>query len=645
MMPSFQTLRCLFVFAISLACIPNSVNAQWYDPRKMPKKAISIYVDAIDLARDGDYEKSIALLDKVIEKAPNYVEAYLSRAGLYAELKNYNASVIDFEKGIALDSVFSNEYKLSYSISLAGIGQFNKALTAINQFLDIKQLNSQSIKAANYRKSVYEFALTFEQTHKRTNLEIPLIDLGNGINTDALEYYPSVTIDQKKMIFTRRIGNDEDFYESNWIDNRWDSAQPASGKVNTQFNEGAQNISQDGSCLVFTGCNYPEGIGSCDIYISYKTKTGKWSEAENLGIQVNSEFWESAPSLSPDKKDLYFSSNRSGGYGGKDIWVTHKMSNGKWSLPENLGPKINTSGDEASPFIHSDNRTLYFNSNGHKGYGMTDLFVSTKDTANSWNEPLNLGYPINTIDDEGSLVVASDGKTAYFASDRKNKKAGLDIYSFQLPEDIRATKTLWINGMVYDKKTGIGLPSGVTLSDISHHNRNTIIQTDEEGKFFITLPVNSEYTFNVNRKNYLFYSAHFIVEENTKDSFYTLKIPLQPIEKGAGIILKNIFFNTKEFVIKKESLPELDNLVAMLNENPKLRLEISGHTDNVGKKEDNIKLSDNRARAVVDYLITKGIDRTRLQCKGYGDSKPLGSNETEDGKSNNRRTEINVISD
>jgi outer membrane protein OmpA-like peptidoglycan-associated protein/tetratricopeptide (TPR) repeat protein len=620
-------------------------HAQWYDPQKMPKKAVSMYVAAIDLARGGEYEQSIVALHKVIEKAPNYVEAYLSLAGIHAEMKDYNASVEAFEKATQMDSVFCGEYNLPYSISLAGIGAFEKALQHVDLFLQQPHLNNQSIKAANYRKSVYEFAIAYNQSHHRSGKALSLMDLGPGINSDALEYYPSVTIDQKKIIFTRRINNDEDFFESNLSGIQWDSARSAAGKINTNFNEGAQNIAQDGSCLVFTGCNYPEGMGSCDLYISYKTRSGKWTEAENLGTQVNSEFWESAPSLSPDKKDLYFSSNRPGGLGGKDIWVCHKNTNGKWSTPQNLGPKVNTSGDEASPFIHSDNQTLYFNSNGHQGYGMTDLFMSTKDSTGKFTEPDNLGYPINTIDDEGSLIVAADGKTAYFASDRKNKKAGLDIYSFELPEDIRAVRTLWINGFVLDKKTGAGLPSGVILTDVNHPEKKEVIQTDEEGKFFITLPVNKEYAFNVNRRNYLFYSDHFLLEQNSKDSFFTLNIPLQPIEKGAGIVLKNIFFDNNSFMIKKESSTELEQLAAMLQENPKLRLEISGHTDNVGKKEDNLKLSTNRAQAVVAYLITHGISAARLQAKGYGDSRPIAPNETDAGKSNNRRTEINVMAD
>ena len=622
----------------------NISKAQWYKPEKVNKKAIKVYEAAYDLAVEGDYEKSLKKLDEALAIEPKYVEAYLSRAGIYGDLKNYNASVTDFSKAFSLDSIFSSTYLLPYSISLAGIGNFELALEKVNAFLTTEKLNSQSIKSGNYRKRTYEFALEYKRNHPAEDYKFNPINLGDGINTNYLEYYPSLTIDGKKMIFTRRVNNDEDFYESENINGVWSKATPAKGKINTNLNEGAQSISQDGQWLIFTGCNYPEGQGSCDLYISFKTKSGSWTEAENIGAIVNTDLWESAPSLSPDKKDLYFSSNRFNGYGGKDIWVTHRNNLGKWTVPENLGPTINTSGDETCPFIHPDNQTLYFNSNGLPGYGMADLFLTRKGADNKWTTPLNLGYPINTIDDEGSLIVASDGYTSYYASDRKNKNSGLDIYSFILPKELSAKKTLWINGNVFDAKSKLGLPSMATLTCLGNANFSTQIQTDEDGNFLITLPIGYEYSLNINRKGYLFYSDHFSLPENTTDSFFKLNVPLQPIEAGASIVLKNVFFGNNETKLQPESEAELNKIIALLNENPNMKVQISGHTDNVGKKEANQLLSLNRAKSVVNYLIGKGITINRLLPKGFGDSKPVASNDTDEGKSLNRRTEINVVS-
>jgi hypothetical protein len=357
------------------------------------------------------------------------------------------------------------------------------------------------------------------------------------------------------MIFTRRINNKESFYESDLKDGTWNDAFPLEGKINSpDYNVGAQNISQDGEWLVFTGCNFPRGFGSCDLYISYLTKNG-WSEPQNLGRNVNSEFWESTPSLSPDKRDLYFSSNRIGGYGGKDIWVSHRNENGNWSQPLNLGAAINTAGDESTPFIHADNETLYFNSSGLPGYSeKPDLFVTRKLSDTAWSAPENLGYPINTIDDEGSLIVDAGGTTAYYSSDRSDTKGGLDIYTFELRKDIRPLKTLWVKGKVYDKNTKAGLPSTVVLTDVKSRMTISKLQTDEDGNYLITLPEGKDYAFNVHRKGYLFYSENYDMSGASPDSVFTADIALEPIEINAKIILNNVFFDTKKTDLRAESV-------------------------------------------------------------------------------------------
>ncbi|MBK9485434.1 MAG: OmpA family protein [Chitinophagaceae bacterium] len=625
----------LFTFSFLLT------NAQWYDPEKVNKKAGEIYGQAIEEAQNGNFTASIKHLNDALALDPKFVDVYLTRSNVYAELKDYAASVADFEIAMRMDSVYSKVYLLPYSISLAGAGKFGQALNAVNEFLATPSLNQQSIQAGNYRKSAYTFALDYEKKHPAKDYVFAPINLGDNINTKDLEYFPSLTIDGTKMIFNRRITGDEDFYESNFIDGKWGKAAPLGGKVNTNLNEGAQNISQDGQLLIFTGCNYPEGEGSCDLYFSVRTNNG-WSEPQNLGPVLNTDFWESSPSLSPDKRDLYFSSSRAGGFGGRDIWVTHRLPTGKWSRPENLGEAVNTSGDEGCPFMHADNATLYFNSNGHPGYGMTDLFFSKKVNDSSWLVAENLGYPINTIDDQGSLIVAADGKTGYYASDGADSKGGLDIYSFQLREDVRPLKTLWVKGKVFDKKTNAGLPSAVELTDIKTGNLLSKIQTDEDGNYLVTLPVGKDYAFNVNRKGYLFYSDNFSLQKKNDDSAFVVNIPLQPIEKGATIVLKNIFFETGRFDLQNESKSELNKLVILLNDNPNLKIQIDGHTDNVGQEKDNLLLSANRAKAVVGYLLSKSINTQRLSYKGFGSSRPVAGNATEPGKALNRRTELSI---
>jgi outer membrane protein OmpA-like peptidoglycan-associated protein len=333
-----------------------------------------------------------------------------------------------------------------------------------------------------------------------------------------------------------------------------------------------------------------------------------------------------------------------GGFGGKDIWVCHRDENGKWSEPLNLGAEINTAADESTPFIHADNQTLYFNSNGHLGYSeKPDLFVTRKLPDGKWSQPENLGYPINTIDDEGSLVVAADGKTAYYSSDRSDTKGGLDIYSFELRKDLRPLKTLWVKGKVFDKKTKAGLPSTVELTDINTSHLVSKLQTDEEGNYLVTLPIGKDYAFNVHRKGYLFYSENYNISETT-DSIYTADIPLQPIEANASVILKNVFFYTRKTDLKPESITELDNVVRLMNENPDMKILISGYTDNVGKPADNLKLSVGRATSVINYLLSKGVNNSRLSSKGFGADNPIADNNTDQGRALNRRTELSVVS-
>ena len=382
--------------------------------------------------------------------------------------------------------------------------------------------------------------------------------------------------------------------------------------------------------------------GSCDIYISFLTQNG-WSEGINLGGKVNTDQWESQPCLSPDKRNLFFASRRHGGYGGSDIYVSHLSANGEWSAPENLGPQINTKGDESCPFIHADNQTLFFTSNALQGYGEDDLFFARKGPKGDWSVPENLGYPINTIYKEGTLFIAADAKTAYYASDRTDSKGGLDIYSFELPENIRPNKTLWVKGKVFDKKTTKGLPSAVELIDLNTKQLISQVQTDERGNYLITLPIGKDYAFNVNRKGYLFYSDNFFLSNRSPDSTYEKDIPLQPIEANASVVLKNVFFDVNKYDLKPESEAELDKLVQLMNDNPAVKIQIGGHTDNVGKPADNLTLSNNRAKAVVTYLVSKNISPQRLVAKGFGETQPIDDNKTDEGRGRNRRTEMKVI--
>lgn len=634
-------------FLLIISCFSLQFTfSQPYDPGKVNKKAVQLFDQAYERAQDGNYANALGLLLQAIKTDDKYVDAYLAIGSIYGKLKNYKSSIEFYEKAFAVDSNYTLTDKLPYSVNLAGLGEFEKALAAVNELLDKKApQNPVTLENVNKRKRSYEFAIEYAKNNTEKNYVFTPVNIGDSINSAESEYFPCLTIDGKQLAFTRKLnGRNEDFFYSNKTNTgHWGMAKPMEGNVNTEQSEGAQNISQDGQWLVFTGCYRRDGFGGCDLYISYKTEDG-WSEAINLGGKINSDQWEAQPCLSPDKRELYFSSRRWGGYGGSDIYVSRMQPNGKWGEPENMGPGINTTADEQCPFIHADNQTLYFTSGFWPGYGDEDLFYVRRQPDGSWSKPVNLGYPINTIDREGTLFIDSDGKTAYYASDRSDSKGGLDIYSFELRENVRPTKTLWVKGKVFDKKTNKNLPSAVELIDLSGKQPVTKIETNSEGEYLITLPVGKDYAFNINRKGYLFYSDNFLLKDKTPDSIYEKNIGLQPLEANASMILKNIFFDINKFELKPASQAELDILVQLLTENPSVKIEIGGHTDNVGKPSDNLTLSNNRAKAVVNYLVSKNIPAQRLLAKGYGESKPIADNKTEEGKAQNRRTEMKVIS-
>jgi outer membrane protein OmpA-like peptidoglycan-associated protein/tetratricopeptide (TPR) repeat protein len=636
----------------SLFCQLLTANCLFsqYDPTKINKKAFSVYMQAMEKANGRDFQGSIDLLNQCISMEPKYADAFLSLGGVYGQLKNYKSSTENYEKAFAIDSNYTNEYKLPYSINLAGQGRFQEALNTINSLLNSKKISPATIRAAEYRKKTFQFAVDYAANHSNSSYQFTPVNLGDSINTSSSEYYPSITINDSLFVFTRRgVGIREDFVESTILPHHeYSKSKTISGSINEEPSKGAINISQDGDWLIFAG-NFPSsGLGNFDLYISYQTPQG-WSEPINLGPQINTEFWESSPSLSSDKNTLYFSSDRPGGYGGKDLYVSHHLSNGKWSEALNMGSSVNTTGDELAPFIHADNNTLYFTSDGLPGYGGSDLFVMRRKNApdshgDEWNAPENLGYPINTIENDGSLFIASNGVDAFYSSDRADSRGGLDLYRFELRPDIRPARTLYVRGTVFNKKNNKGIPATVELIDNATGQLSSKVQTDERGDYLITLPIGKDYVFNVNRKGYLFYRDNFLLSQRAPDSTYEKNIPLQPIEVNASIILKNIFFETNKFQLDPKSQAELDKIIQLLTENPTLKIEISGHTDNVGKPSDNLSLSNNRAKSVVTYLIGKGIVSQRLVAKGYGETKPVAGNTTEEGRAKNRRTELKVIS-
>jgi len=585
------------------------------------------------------YDEAIADLQKTIAADPKFTDAHAMLADAYHLEKNEKQSIIEFNKVIALNPEFSRGiYLRAGEVELID-GQYAPALQHLEKYL--------SYPGIGKRDSSFAYKLVKDCKFSLNALQHPVpfkpVGLGPEINTPDDEYSPVATADEKTLIFTRQIARNEDFYQSTMKDGKWQTATYLSNKINTPtFNEGSASISQDGKFLFFTGCNRPDGLGRCDIYVAQKKGDG-WDKPFDLSPPVNTPGWESQPSISADGRTLYFVSDRKGGYGGYDIWKSALTDKG-WGEPENLGPNINTAYNEEYPFIHADDSTLYFCSNGWPGMGGQDLFVSKLGKDGKWQKPENLGYPINTNGDESGLSVSADGSKAYFSSNNLNGAGGFDIYTFEMPVSIRPRIVTYVKGIVADVKTKQPLGAAVEIIDLQSNLPVYQDYSDEQkGDFLATLKTGKNYGLNISKDGYLFYSENFSLVGHAANNPFNISVLLEPIEIGNKVILKNIFFDINKFEIKPDSKPELQKLIDFLTVNPTLHVEISGHTDNVGNDQANQILSENRAKAVFAYLINNKIDPQRLVYKGYGKTQPIAPNTTEEDRSKNRRTEFKII--
>jgi outer membrane protein OmpA-like peptidoglycan-associated protein len=626
-------MKKLVVVAVALCCT-FFARTQVIYLSNANQQLVQQFDAAYNQARIGNTTQAVETLNAILAKQPLFIDAILAKGDILKNNRNYSVACLQYQQANTLDSNFTKAYYLNYAAACMGTGNFALASSLLQKY------STQNLSAATVQKVAqlqYLCAFAAENKIKNAGYSFNPTNLGAAINSGFLEYFPSIAIDGKTFAFTRRNGSNEDVFLSEQKAGAWQTATPAT--FNTRQNEAAQNIAQNGSALVFTACDYPTGFGSCDIYICYQ-QNGTWGPAQNMGPAVNTEYWESSPCLSADMQTLYFASTRPGGYGGKDIWCVHKQPNGSWGQLENLGEAINTAQNEEGGFLHADGAHFYFTSDGKPGYGMRDIFMAIKVTDSTWQEAENLGYPINTIDDEGTLVVDAQGKKAYFNTDREGTLGGLDIYEFELPKKYQSFKSVWLSGRVLDTLTNLPIAATLYITEKTS-GKKIILKADKTGYFFTTLLSGKEYIFNINNKGYLLYSSGYSTAL-APDSVYNANLYLQPLAVGKSVVLKNIFFDNNLAVLKAESAAELNTLLALLTENPSLNITINGHTDNVGKPTDNLRLSTQRAQAVTNFLLKNGIAKNRLKTKGLGALKPIANNKTEVGRAQNRRTEIIV---
>jgi outer membrane protein OmpA-like peptidoglycan-associated protein len=635
-------------------CISSGFSQSYTTVKTTTSGALSAYKEGMHQLRDqGEYAIAQGYFEKALKEDPLFIDARLDLAHTYALQRNYFKAKQYFGEAIAQDSLYEPLVYFEVAKAEWVLDQFAEAVPHLEAFLHSHPKNPKTRSAASHLLANARFAAYAVKNPVAYQPK----SVGGGINTAKDEYFPSLTADGETMVFTRNDGEDENFYRSVLKDSVWQTAEPLDG-VNTALNEGAEAISPDGTWLVFTGCNRKGdgSLGSCDLYWSQERSNG-WTKPAPFSATINSSEWDSQPSISADGKTMVFSSRRPGGFGKEDLWFTTRQNGGKWTVPKNLGPSINTGGVEQTPFLHPDGQTLYFCSDSLPGMGGYDLFCVRKTPDGSWGTPQNLGYPINTKQDEVALTVSLDGKTAYFATNMKagGKRGNLDIYSFELPEAVRPQPVTYVKVHVRDAVSGNNLSAKLEMTDLKTGQSYVTVNTRKDGTALACLPAGKDYAMNAVKDGYFFHSENFnLVDSATFTHPFLLEVALQQIpdslsfvagnkEAGKAIALRNVFFETGSAELIPKSTAELDRLVEMLKQAGYLRIQINGHTDNVGNKSSNQTLSEARAKSVVDYLVAHGIAADRLRAKGYGETQPVETNNTVEGRARNRRTEFIVL--
>ncbi len=636
MKPFFIKIICTLIFSckflISYSQTPlSSTN----------KKAVDAYEKGVQALKDRNIEKAFSEFEEAIERDKLFSEPYFQLGRLYEQNRQFGNAILNYEKAVNAQEKTSVTEIAAQQVGQLYLkkGEYQKALVFLEKGVGAVTVSNQK----RYKTRIDNCKFALEASKKP--LIINPLELPKSINKFQSQYFPVMTADRETLIYTGNQDSDENLYVASIKDKIWSEPVSISEKINTKENEGTASISADGRTLVFTSCGGRKGFGSCDLYISFK-QGENWTSPQNLGLGVNSSEWESQPSLSADGRTLYFVSDRKGSLGKRDIWVSKLDSTNMWAKAVNLGNPVNTIEDDLSPFIHANGKTLFFASEGHVGMGGLDLYF-TENQQDKWRIPENLGYPLNTFEDQVALFITADGKKAYYSleRDQEDKYRRAKIVEIEVPESLQAKfkATSFLKGVVYDAKTNQKIQADIELISLKNNELVGKISSDaQSGTYTSVLTSGGEYAVFVSKKGYFFKSLNFDFSDKIGlDKI--LDIPLEPIKKEAKEILNNIFFDTAKWDLKSESTAELDKLVALLKANPDLPIEISGHTDDVGKDADNLLLSQKRAKSVVDYLAQKGVNILKIKAEGYGKTRPYLPNNLEENRKLNRRIEVKFL--
>jgi outer membrane protein OmpA-like peptidoglycan-associated protein len=601
------------------------------------KIALQNYEAGINALNKNEVQNAIQFFTVAASKDSQYLDPRIALFQVYHDQKEFQKSIEYYHQIKKIDSAAAIPFLVKQGVALASLGRYDAAYQLLAPYNSNHSLPNYLKEKANALYAVCQFAIA-----EKIAPEISINNMGDSINSPASEYFPTVSIQDSLFLFMRRLNlSREDFYTSSMGADGFSAAIPLSDTLNFAAKKGSMSLSADLQTLYYAADYAEQGYGRYDIYKVQRNPWG-WSKPKNLGQNINSDFWESAPSIAPDGNAIYFASNRPGGYGGIDIYVAYKNEKGYWEEAINLGPSINTKGDDQTPFIHADNQSLYFSSNGRSGFGGSDIYVARKKIDGNWTTPINLGYPINTYDNEGSIAVASNGITAYIASDRSDSRGELDIYKITLAENTRAYKTWFIKGQIIDATTKKSIAAELQIVDPASGYPMMEMQIDSIGQFLLALPYFDSLGLKINSPGHDYLSSILPIDSVKLMAGKTFDFALTPIEKIFTKTFKQVYFASNSAVLQNISNVELDALLRYLKTTPNAQILIEGHTDNTGSAESNKLLSLQRANAISNYLQLKGIATERIERKGLGANMPIADNNTAAGRAKNRRISFTI---
>ncbi len=625
--------RIALVFFLTLS-ITLCIGQGDYVPTKVPAKFEKELAEAVLMANGGQAETAISMIEDMIDKYPTWTTARKELSKIYYELGKKQKAVDQLEAMLAIDTTSQLPELYSLGRIYEGISEPERALACYDALLK----KNPADKALADRATASKLALEKKRDLWKSNDAIQLQPFDSDINTPNHEFLGRWMLDGQTMVFTRRVFTQEDIFFASF-DSTAGLWRIEEFTFNSPQNEGAHALSPDGNYLIFSSDNRQDGLGSSDLYLSFK-QNGQWTRPTNMGPAFNNAAWDGQPCFGLDGLTLFYASARPGGMGGRDIWYVYQLSAGKWSNPINAGPAINSAGDDESPFVHYDGQTMYFMRNSKEGLGGYDLYITRKGIDGKWQKAENMGSPINTGADEGALTVHPNGKNAIIT--RMTEDAKNDLFEFELPEKFRSAPLQALTVTITDQGTAQPIRARIELFEIGESDTIRFSQwADNDGKISAVTRRNVSYGLMVSADGYIMYSANLEPDTSSRRELDIKMIPIANAQEKV-IVLQNIFFETGSAELLPTSDPELNKLLWTLRKNTEMKIEIRGHTDNEGDDKSNQVLSEARAKAVYQYLLGRGIDGGRLSYKGFGETQPIADNKTEKGRKQNRRTEFTI---